>query len=321
MAEAQNTFTASEVDAIRAQVRQVMEAEGLSQAAVARDCGVAYGTFSSWLGGTYQGRNDKVAGEVQIWLASREERKRAAAAVPRTPGFIETRSAAGFLEALRFAQVMPEISVIAGGAGIGKTSAAQHYAGSNPNVWLATMDPSTAGVHGMLAELAEVMGVVERVAMRLPRAIGRRVAGSQGLIVIDEAQHLQPVSLDMLRSLYDRYQVGVALVGNELVYARLEGEGRKAGFAQLYSRVGVRVTQTRPRAEDICALVQAWGVTDAEELRLLKAIARKPGALRVLTKCLQLATMLAGGAEEQRGAKHIRAAWSRLTASATEVAA
>lgn len=321
MAEAKSTFTAEEIAALRDQVRAVMEAEGLSQADVARDSGVAYGTFSGWLGGTYQGRNDRVAGEVQIWLASREERKRAAAVVPRSPGFVETRSATAFLEALRYAQVMPEISVVAGGAGIGKTTAAERYAATNPNVWLATMDPSTAGVHGMLAELAEVMGVVERVAMRMPRAIGRKIAGSGGLIVIDEAQHLQPVALDMLRSLYDRHGVGVALIGNETVYARLEGEGRKASFAQLFSRIGVRVTQARPRAEDVCALIAAWEVAEPEQVRLLKAIAAKPGGLRSLTKCLQLAGMLAAGAGETRGLAHIRAAWQRLTVSSAVEAA
>ena len=36
------------------------------------------------------------------------------------------------------------------------------------------------------------------------------------------------------------------MVGNEAVFARLEGQGKRAGLAQLYSRVGIRVTQARP---------------------------------------------------------------------------
>lgn len=310
---ADQTFSPEEIDAIRAQARSVMEAEGLSQADVARAAGVAYGTFAGWFAGNYKGNNDRVAGSVQIWLVSRDERKQAAAAVPKPPAFIPTRSAQGFLEALRFAQVMPEIAVIAGGAGIGKTTAARQYGSTNPNVWLATMDPASSGVATMLAELAETIGVVERSAAKLPRAIGRQVAGREGLIIVDEAQHLQPVALDMLRSLYDRYAVGIALVGNETVYARLEGEGRKASFAQLFSRLGMRVTQARPKADDMCALIKAWGVVDAEEARLLKAIARKPGGLRAMTKVLQLATMLAAGAEEDRAIRHIKAAWARHT--------
>lgn len=310
-----NTFTPEEMAEIRDRVRAVMAAEGLSQADVARQSGVAYGTLTGWLAGTYAGNNDRVAGDIQIWLAARVEQRRAATAVPRPPGFHRTPSAEAFLETLRFAQVIPEISVIAGGAGIGKTTACRHYAETTPNVWLATMQPNTANIHAMLTEIAEVMGVVEKSPTRLARAIGRKVQDSGGLIVIDEAQHLAPTALDQLRSIYDRYGVGVALVGNETVYSRLEGEGRKAQFAQLFSRIGVRVTQFRPRAGDICALIAAWGVEDPEEVKLLKAIARKPGALRVMTKCLQLASMLAAGQGEPRAIGHIKAAWERLSAS------
>lgn len=309
------TFTAEEQAAIRGAVRAIMEAENLSQADVARQAGIAYGTFTGWLGGTYQGNNDRVAGEVQIWLSSRTEQKRAASVVPRMPGFQPTPSAQEFLDALLYAQTMPEIAVIAGGAGIGKTTAVEHYRANNPNVWVATMDPSTSSVHAMMGELCEVIGVTERATTKYARAIGRRVKDTGGLIVIDEAQHLSATALDQLRSLYDRYGIGLALVGNETVYARLEGEGRKAQFAQLFSRLGMRVTQSRPQANDMCVLLAAWNVKDGEELRMLKAIARKPGALRTMSKCLQLATMLAAGAGEARTIQHIKRAYQRLSAS------
>src|SRR3546814_13135096 len=76
------------------------------------------------------------------------------------------------------------------------------------------------------------------------------------------------------------------------------------------------VTQTRPKPDDMCALIKAWGVTNADEIRLLKAIAAKPGALRAMTKVLQLTTMLAAGAGAERNIRHIKAAWNRHTATA-----
>lgn len=313
---AEQTFSEEEMEAIRASVRAIIENEGLTQTAVAKDAGIAYGTFTGWLAGNYQGNNDKVAGQVQIWLVSREEKKRATAQVPRAPGFIVTPSAARFTETLRFAQVMPEIAVIAGGAGIGKTVSARNYTETTSNVWLATMDPSTANVNPMLTEIAAVLGLIEKNCAKLPRAIGDKISGTGGLLIVDEAQHLNTVALDMLRALYDRHQVGIALIGNEAVYARLEGGSRKAAFAQLFSRIGERVTQARPKADDMCALIKAWGVTDKEEIRLLKAIAAKPGALRGMTKVLQLATMLAAGSGAERDIRHIRAAWNRHTATA-----
>ena len=314
MADTKNeTFTEEEQAAIRAKVRSILSEENLSQTETARESGVAYGTFTGWLAGTYQGNNDRVAGDVQIWLAAREENARAARKIPQAPDFQETQSARSFTEILRYAQVMPDIAVIAGTAGIGKTMAARHYAATNPNVWTATMEPCSASVYPMLGELAEVMSITEKVQTKLSRAIGRKVEGTGGLVIVDEAQHLDARALDQLRALYDRYSVGIALVGNETVYARLEGEGRKPSFAQLFSRIGMRITQARPRAADMCTLIAAWGVTGAEEVRLLKAIARKPGALRGMTKCLQLASMIAVGAEEPLSVKQIKAAWERLS--------
>jgi DNA transposition AAA+ family ATPase len=299
---------------LRAQVREVIEQDDLSQADVARQAGVSPSTLSAWLAETYQGNEARISAQVERWLAARHSQQQVGATVPRMPGFLPTRSALAFTEALTFAQVIPEISVIAGGAGIGKTSAAVQYAACNPNVWLATMDPSTASVHPMLSEICEVMGLMEKSASRLARAIGRKVAGSQGLIIIDEAQHLTTAALDQLRSLHDRHRVGIALLGNETVYARLEGDGRRAGFAQLYSRVGVRLTQHHAHPEDVQALLDAWNVSASDEAKFLRAVARKPGALRGMGKCLQLASMLAAGHGQNRDLGHLKAAWSRLSA-------
>lgn len=54
------------IEALRGQVRTIMAAEGLSQADIATDSGIAYGTFTGWLSGKYQGRNDRVAAQVQV---------------------------------------------------------------------------------------------------------------------------------------------------------------------------------------------------------------------------------------------------------------
>lgn len=311
----ENTFTATEMDEIRDRVRGIMANEGMSQAEIARQAGVAYGTFTGWLGGTYQGNNDKIAGEVQIWLSAREDKKRQASRIPETPGFQMTPTSAEMLDLLGYAQIFPGIVVVAGGAGIGKTRSAQHYAATNPNVWIVTMEPCSRTVYPMLAAIAEQMGIAERVMTKLSRAIGRKVEGTGGLLVIDEAQHLHSQALDQLRALHDLYHVGVALLGNEAVYNRLEGEGRSPGFAQLFSRIDMRKTQAHPKAGDICALIKSWGVEDSEEVKFLKAIGRKPGALRGLTKCLQLATMMAAGAGEERSIQHLKAAYERLSAS------
>lgn len=307
-------LTDSEIEAIRVKAKGIVEAEGLSQTAAARDANLAVQTFSAWLAGTYNGRNDRVAADVQMWLNSRAERKRAAAALPQAPLFIVTQTAQKVIEVLQWAQIGPDIAVVAGAAGIGKSTACEHYSITNPNVWLATMQPATATVHTMLQSVAMAIGVVERSAARLTDAIGRRLANTGGLLIVDEAQHLPAKCLDQLRSIFDLYGVGVVLVGNESVYARLEGgDGRRPEFAQLYSRVGMRLTRAKPYGADICALIKAWGVADKEAISFLKSIASKPGALRGLTKTLRLASMLAKGEGAPVSLKHVQAAYARLS--------
>lgn len=311
--DSHQALTPDEVESIRLEAVAVVASEFASQSAAARDSGIKYGTFTGWLSGKYQGDNARVAGDVRIWLASRAERRRAAAALPQAPTFVPTKTARRISEVLQWAQIGPDMVVAAGGAGIGKSTVCEHYAAVNPNVWLATMQPSTATVHTMLQSVAAAVGVTERSATKLSEAIGTRVQDTGGLLIVDEAQHLSSKALDQLRALHDLFGIGIALVGNESVYGRLQGEGRKPEFAQLFSRVGMRFTRPRPYGDDICALIDAWQVSDANARSLLKAIAGKPGALRGLTKTLRLATMLARGADEALAEKHVKAAYARLS--------
>lgn len=303
------SFSETDHDGIRAEARQIAEAEFPSIAAAAKDAGVAYSTFSAFLNGTYAGNNDKVAGEVRIWIAARRERKQTAAVLPRSPAFQVTKTAEGVLSILEWCQTAADFGVIVGGAGIGKTSALRHFQLTHPNVWLCTMDETTSSVNGMLREIVETMGLSERSNSEFARALRRRMAGTNGLLIVDEGQHLAPAALNQLRSLHDRAGIGVAVAGNEEIYSRIDGG--KSRFAQLASRVGMRMSQPRPHAQDICTMIQAWGITDPAEVKYLKQVGNKPGALRTLDKVLKLASMLALGAGEPRGLQHLRAAYEQ----------
>lgn len=317
------TLGPDEQTALREEVRQLMASDNLTLADIARESGIGHSTLSAWINGTYKGDNaDKAAGVLR-WLETRHKRTRTMAVLPSAPAFQLTQTAEHIFNILSFSQTAPDFGVIVGGAGIGKTTAIEEYQRRASNVHVVTMEPCLASPNNMLSALAEEIGVLEKRSSWISRAICAKIRNTGALIVIDEAQHLSSQALDQLRTtVLDRARCGVVVSGNESVYARLQGAGdaRNAQFAQLYSRVGMRASQGTVRAKDVCTLLAAWGITDPDALSLLKVIARKPGALRGMTKTIRLAFMLAAGDGATFGAKYVRQAWSQLSATAIEAA-
>jgi len=297
-------------DQIRAEVKRLLGKRPMT--AVAQEMDVAYGTFSSWMGCTYAGNTSKIARKAQIWIDAQGTKKQLRTALPRGPGFDETPTARRFISALETAQYEPCLALIAGDAGVGKTTALARYRDTNPNVWILTGEPCFATPRMLLDLLAEAVGITEKYSsQKVSSAIQRRIRGTGGLIVVDEAQHLSSPSLDQMRTIYDLSGVGVALVGNQTVYARLEGRGREAQFAQLFSRVGLRVNCLRLRDDDISTVLDACNVTDAGERRVLTAIGKKAGALRNIAMTLRRAAMLA--ADDPVTADVLRRAWENIS--------
>jgi DNA transposition AAA+ family ATPase len=298
---------------IRAAVRAAMEADKLSLTDVARLSGVPYSTVHAWLDGKYSGNNQRQAEKMQRWLDSKTVRARTRDLLRPAPSFIMTQTAQDLFGVMEYAQHLPDLAVATGGAGVGKTSAAHAYRAQASNVWLLTAEPCLTSPRSLLDALANLLGIGERYsAQSISRAIVTKLYGSGGLVIIDEAQHLPSCALDQLRTIHDKAEIGVALLGNEAIYARLNGGTRSAEFAQLYSRVGVQVKRPAPLMADIRALLEAWGIAGATERKLLTTIAKKPGALRGLTKCLRLAHMMAGADGEPVSEQIILDAWQRL---------
>lgn len=301
-----------EQDAIRAQVRAAMEADKVTMTDIASFCGLKYGTFSAWMVGKYAGDTSRIARETQRGLAARADAKRTRAAAPRKPPFVATPTAQDVIDRLEHAQHLQVMAAIIGGAGIGKTEALEHYRATRPNVHVVTAEPVHTSPRALLDSLATLLGIEARglSSLRLSAAITERLRGTNALVVVDDAQHLPSQVLDQLRTYLDQAGIGVALIGNESVFARLEGGSRSAHYAPLYSRVSVRMTRPKPLARDIEMLIDAWGIEGAAERRLLGQIARKPGALRSLDHVLRTAHMVA--AAEGAGAideRLIRTAW------------
>lgn len=304
-----------EHDALRVRFREVLSARGMSVSEAARQSGVANSTLAAWLAAKYTGDNARVAHQVELWLATREQETAARLAMPALPGYVETPTAEAFGALFGHAQYTPDIVTATGAPGVGKTSSAREYRRTHSNVWLLTADPSCASPFAILEFLAEVVGIYEPSPSRRMRAVVKKLQGTQGLLIVDEAQHLSIGALEQLRAVHDKAEIGLAYVGNEDVHARLAGGGRRAQFAQLSSRVGMRLMRQRPLAADVDALLAAAGIDGTAERKLLRAIASKPGALRSMSKVLRVAHMQASADETAIESRHLQEAWARLSDS------
>lgn len=301
---------------IQERVAAIKTAEGLSWTAIANEAGVAAGTLSPWVSGTYQAPGHEVAEALKRWLDAREARKATRAAIGEAPGFVATPTAEAIMAVLSFAQIMPDFCPVVGAPGIGKTSSIMEYQRRNPHVYVTTAVRGQGRPVQLMTQLTEEMAIGERSANLLFGAVKQYLRGKQALVVIDEAQHLTIDALEQMRQLADLSGCGVVLAGNVGLVATLKGgsapKKRVGEYAQITSRVGATINQDSLRRGDVAAVLDAWGITDPAMRQLLSAIGAKPGALRTLTKTIRLAQLHAAGQGRTLDVDLLRAAYGQL---------
>lgn len=279
----------------------------LSWTQLAKLTGLSSSTLSLFSTDKYPGNNQTVAVRIMAYRDRLTAQAVIAADVPMVPDWYGTTTSAKLTSLLRMAQ-SGEIVMIVTGPGLGKTRTAERFAASDPNVWLATMSPSTAGVATMAIEVAEAIGLgeIKGSPQQLSRKIKAHVRGKNGLLIIDEAQELTDKAINELRGWHDRTGVGIALMGNETTVGHVEG--RNSALAQVRSRFAFKHVQMVPMPGDMDALFDAWGIIDNEQKAFLTKLAAMPGALREVTMTLKIALMSSFGAGEELSLEHLRGA-------------
>ena len=279
--------------------------ESLSWPQLGKLTDVASSTLSLFSTGKYQGNNTTVATKIIAYRDRLAAQAVIAADAPMVPEWYETATSAKLTSLLRFAQ-SGEIVLIVTGPGLGKTRTGERFAASDPNVWLATMSPSTAGVATMAIEVGEAIGLgeIKGSPQQLSRKIKNHVKGKKGLLILDEAQELTDKAINELRGWHDRTGLGIALMGNETTVGHVEG--RNSALAQVKSRFAFKHVQMIPMPGDLDALFDAWGIVDGDQKAFLTKLAAMPGALREVTMTLKIALMASFGAGQELTLAHLR---------------
>ena len=282
------------------QVKQLIKDKGFTQTQIAKECGFSGGALSSYFKGTYKGDNEKLEVALQSWLDGQTKKT---ATFVSAPDFVDTPTAAKIFADFDFVKMFGKMGVVYGASGVGKTQAARQYTRANNNVWMITARPSICTINEVLYEMALELGISDapKRAGKLSRMLKIKLAGTRGLMIIDEADHLPLKVLEELRILQEDSEVGFMLIGNDKVYTQMQGGfNQRHEFARLWSRNAKRQSVQKNSKKDIDAVATAWGLelTDSKLMTALYSIGQGAGSLRALTNYLQLAGLQARARNE-----------------------
>jgi DNA transposition AAA+ family ATPase len=179
----------------------------------------------------------------------------------RTDPFIVTKEHRRFTEFADAVRRYRYIGLCYGSAGVGKTLSGRNYANWDLSESLllswGPRDPSDAEVYTALAHsrtvfftpavnesLRELREELKRLISRVGICISQAISCEKiistnhessslvELLVIDEAERLSTITIEYIRDLFDRTNVGLIFIGMPGI------EKRMARYPQLYSRVG-----------------------------------------------------------------------------------
>ncbi|EAM6081068.1 AAA family ATPase [Salmonella enterica subsp. enterica serovar Kedougou] len=278
----------------------------LTQMVVAKETGLSDATISAFRKGKYKGDNAAIAESLTAWYENWQRRN----TLPEPPQFVVTQTVKDLRDLFQAVRLMGCINIIIGVPGVGKTAAARDYC-SHPNTWMITLSPAHSSVTECLLELAEALelGSVARSKGALSRAIRRKLTGTRGLVIVDEADHLGVEGLEQLRAIQDATGVGMVLIGNPQGLSRTS---HYSDLTRLFSRIARARQLKKAKKADVQAIADAWGITGEGALAVMQAIAEKPGALRVLTHTLNQAWITASGEGTRLTERHIKAAFKEV---------
>lgn len=210
----------------------------ISQVEFGRRVGVSESVISRWLKGAYP--NPETVDKKVTDFLDKEEVRDIVAEVRDIP-FSETNISKKIWNTLEYCRIQRTIGVVYGDAGIGKTRTMEEWKRDKTDVITVTVTPAFASPKSFLKVLARSLkssrqGSIDDIFSE----ILDKLEGTDRTIVIDEAQHLTCKTLELVRSINDMQGTAIILIGNELIYNKMQGR-QQAEFAQLFSRIGMKI--------------------------------------------------------------------------------
>lgn len=252
---------------------------GLSWQKMGDAMGIPAGTIQPFCKGNYAGRNDDIARKIFLFKQGVQNRDDQLLRLPVDPGYFETPTSLRIRELLAVAS-SGKITVGAFGPGLGKTLTAKDFLGRVSPVWMVTMDEVSKKTGAMIRTVEQGIGL--KTSKNWPSLISAEIISylrkRKATIIIDEANHLELGALEQLRAWHDATGVGICLLGNEELIARIESGPKRDQFGRLKRRISRSVVQNMPLEEDVTCFCEAWEIFDPTIRATLMDVAMQPGS-------------------------------------------
>lgn len=261
----------------REKLAEYQNRTGMPQVAIARELGFKSGSLvSDFLNGKYKAPH-MVIPKVEELVRYKEEKELS----PQAPDFADTTIAKRIMNTIKNCQIQGKLGCIFGDAGVGKTTSIKQYCKENSLAVMLTMSPAFASVAGFNEKLSEQINIKERSSRHFYAKAVNRLSSSGMVVIIDEAQHMTNNTIEHIRCMCDESGAGFVLVGNEMVYKRIDGDGRPE-FAQWRSRLGgepLHLMVNQFKREDILSIFEPYKVPQ-ESIEILYKISKTYVGLR-----------------------------------------
>ncbi|MCR9266825.1 MAG: AAA family ATPase [Alphaproteobacteria bacterium] len=283
-----------------AQIRQIMaDHPALTLDGIGGKIGYNGSTISSVLNGKYAARSEPIIEALSIWIGQFRSRKHIEALVGNRQEWIACPTASRVYHFLSGLHTLAFMGLVYGAPGMCKSHTAEKYrADSKHNVWIVTARPDCASRSAFLREIASVL-FAEDQPRGTDREITKRIInflqGTDGLLIVDEAQELGHASIQQVRHIHDASKTAVCCTGNDLVYQTTHGDGVSQRFSTLIRRFKLKLRLDKPTYSDITTIAGHFGITGEDELRALEEIAAGPGRLDHTIHAIRTAHIIGKG--------------------------
>ena len=174
------------------------------------------------------------------------------------------------------------ISALPGRVGTGKTFSLKEYCKANPRTYMVESHPALSKLQLIVDIANQCRAPYRQNMMRSSEvfdAVVKTLRGSDSLLIIDEAETLTQIQLELIRRIRDLAGIGIVLSGTERLDSSLRSTDR---FSQIRSRVNMWPKTILNITQDDCYLVIDYHLGDISAQSKKEIWEASQGSMRLL---------------------------------------